>query len=471
MERSWLKSFFQPTHRRSHRRRIPVREPLAVSRRLELAIRRLGFEALERRLLLTVTSAFNPGSGLLSVSSDAADSIAIEVGGGMVLINNANPGSGPLAAAAVTQMSISTGPGGGTIDLSQLAGAALPNLQSGQIQGNGNTTLVAPLGQANAWTVTGANQGTLGVLSFQGVQNLTGGNQTDTFVYGASGSVSGTISEPAGGSVTLVGSTIALPGTLNTQGGSVSVQSPLPGFALNNSFTASGNIETQGGAVNVFLANPVGSGDSFTLSGGIYTQGGNVSVNADTIALNTQSGPATISTRDLAATPGNPASDPSVGNSGNISLTGISITLGSTSGLAASANLYAQVDSGSQYTVGTISLTASETAGAGNGSGFNFPVLPKVDITQTGITLNTAVVEGGAVTFTAIASSLHVTSAPPGAGARHAHSDGHRLSAELQHHRRTGGFHLAGGDQSWCRERDHGRQLHRHVHGHLGCRD
>ena len=111
MERSWLKSFFQPTHRRSHRRRIPVREPLAVSRRLELAIRRLGFEALERRLLLTVTSAFNPGSGLLSVSSDAADSIAIEVGGGMVLINNANPGSGPLAAAAVTQMSISTGPG------------------------------------------------------------------------------------------------------------------------------------------------------------------------------------------------------------------------------------------------------------------------------------------------------------------------------------------------------------------------
>ena len=67
--------------------------------------------------------------------------------------------------------------------------------------------------------------------------------------------------------------------------------------------------------------------------------------------------------------------------------------------------------------MGTISLTASETAGAGNGSGFNFPVLPKVDITQTGITLNTAVVEGGAVTFTAIASSLHVTSAPPGAGA------------------------------------------------------
>ena len=127
---------------------------------------------------------------------------------------------------------------------------------------------------------------------------------------------SGTISEQAGGSVTLVGSTIAVPGTLDTQGGSVSVESPLPGFTVNNSFTVSGNIQTQGGAVNVFLADAVGVGDSFTVSGGIYTGGGNVTVDADTIAMNTQSGAAIISTRDLAASPGNPASGPFRGQLG-----------------------------------------------------------------------------------------------------------------------------------------------------------
>ena len=264
---------------------------------------------------MTVTSAFNPGSGLLSVSSDAADSIAVEVGGGMVLINNANPGSGPLAAAAVTQMSISTGPGGGTIDLSQLAGAALPNLQSGEIQGNGNTTLVAPLGQANAWTVTGGKPGHFGRFKLSGGAK-SHGRQSDRYLRLRCLRLRQRHDLRVGRRQRDPGRQHDRPaGALDTQGGSVSVQSPLPGFALNNSFTASGNIETQGGAVNVFLADPVGSGDSFTLSGGIYTQGGNVSVNADTIVLNTQSGPAAISTRDLAATPGNPASDPSVGNS------------------------------------------------------------------------------------------------------------------------------------------------------------
>ena len=44
-------------------------------------------------------------------------------------------------------------------------------------------------------------------------------------------------------------------------------------------------------------------------------------------------------------------------------------------------------------------------------------MLPELDSTQTGITLNTADIDGGAVAFTAIASSLHVNSAPPGSGA------------------------------------------------------
>ncbi|MGA2254188.1 MAG: hypothetical protein ABSG53_05955, partial [Thermoguttaceae bacterium] len=415
MASSWMRSFFQAAHRGSRRRRIHVRKPRAVSRGIELFSRRLGVEPLERRVLLTVTSSF--AAGLLTVSSNAADNIAIEINGGFVQINNAAPGTGQLAAAVVTQLSISSGPGGGTIDLSQLVTGALRDLQSGQIQGSGATTLTAPLNQANTWLLTGANQGSVDVFTFQGVQNLTGGNQSDSFIYESGGSVTGTISEPAGGSVTLTGSTIAIPGALNTQGGNVTVQSPLPGLSSNNSFTVSGSIDTQGGALAVFLSDPVGSGDSFNVSGSIYTQGGNLTVDADNIALDTESGPATLSTRDLASVAGNQATDPSVGNSGNISLSGINITLGSDTGDEASANLYSQIEQTNQFTTGTIDLTASEAAGAGTGNGFNFPVLPKLDSTQTGITLNTAEVAGGAVTFTAIASSLHASSAPPGSNA------------------------------------------------------
>ena len=243
MAHSWLRSFFGSMGRGNRRRRIPVQDPL-------VATRRLGVEPLERRILLTVTSSFTAGSGLLSVSSDADDNIAIGISGGLVQINNAAPGSGPLAVAAVTQLSISSGPGGGTIDLSQLVTGALPNLQSGQIQGNGVTTLVAPRNQANAWLLTGANQGSVDAFAFQGVQNLTGGNQADTFTYQSGASlVTGTISEPAGGSVALTGNTIAIPGTLATQGGSVTVTGGIVG---NNNFSVSGSIFTQGGNLNVY---------------------------------------------------------------------------------------------------------------------------------------------------------------------------------------------------------------------------
>ncbi len=408
MAHSWLRPFFQSVGRGS-RRRIPIRKSIAVSRGLEPVSRRLGFEPLERRILLTVTSSFAASSGLLTVTSNAADNIAIEINGSLVQINNATPGTGTLAVAAVTQLSISSGPGGGVIDLSQLVSGALPNLQSGQIQGSGATTLIAPLDQANTWILAGRNQGSLDLFTFQGVQNLTGGNQADAFTYNPSGFVSGTISEPAGGNVTLIGSTIFLSGSLVTQGGSVTVQSPFPG----NSFTVSGSIDTQGGALTVYSGDPVGSGDFFTVSGSIYTQGGDLTVDADTIYLDTQSGPATISTRDLASVPGNQATDPSVGDSGNISLNGINITLGSATSSLGSANLYSQIEQSSQFTAGTIDLTASEAAGAGSGSGLNFPAWPKLNSTQTSITLNTAEIEGGTVTFTAMALSLHVDTAAP----------------------------------------------------------
>ena len=347
MAHSWLNLFSKTICRGSQIRRRRVRELLVLPRRL-------GVEPLEKRLLLTVTSSFNSGSGLLTIASDAADPIAIEISGGLVQINNAAPSTGPLSVAAVTNLSISSGPGGGIIDLSQIISGALPNLQSGQIQGSGVATLIAPLNQANNWSITGVNQGTLNSFTFQGVQNLTGGNQSDAFQYTvASALLTGTLNEPAGGNLAFAGSAITLAGTVTTHGGNISIND----------------------------ASVINSGGSVTLQGNIYTQGGNLTVFGDTITLNDQAGPVTVSTRDLASVPGNPATDSSVGNSGNIAFTGINITLGTNTASPGfnvqTTNLYCQVDTGSQFTAGNVNLTASQIAGAGSGNGFNFPVLPQ----------------------------------------------------------------------------------------------
>ena len=376
------RSFFSSLVARKKRQRC---ESPRAAREAAGTARRLGFEPLEKRLLLTVTSSFNSGTGLLTVSSNAADNIALSVGDFSVLINGAAPGTGNVAASAVTGLSISAGPGGGTIDLSQL-GAALPNLTSGQIQGSGTTTLVAPLNLNNVWSITGQNQGVLDLLQFQGVQNLTGGSELDTFVFqSSSATISGTINEPAGGKLDFTGHSITLSGPVITQGGSVS---------LNDS-TA---IYTSG---------------SVTIQGSIYTQGGALSVYADTITVNDQLSPVVISTRDLVNVPGNPASDSSVGNSGNISLTGINITLSTNTASQSFGNqttdIYSQVDAGSSFTAGTVNVVATEIAGTGSGNGFNFPALPAIDVSGASITLNAVAIYAGDVNFAATASSLHAT--------------------------------------------------------------
>ncbi len=66
------------------------------------------------------------------------------------------------------------------------------------INGDGGTdTLVGP-NTTNTWNITGAGSGSLGVVSFKGVANLTGGSGTDTFKFASGGSVSGKINGGAG---------------------------------------------------------------------------------------------------------------------------------------------------------------------------------------------------------------------------------------------------------------------------------
>ncbi len=61
----------------------------------------------------------------------------------------------------------------------------------------GNDTLVAA-SVANVWEITGANSGTLNGNPFDGIENLTGGSSTDVFHMNTGGSISGKIGGGAG---------------------------------------------------------------------------------------------------------------------------------------------------------------------------------------------------------------------------------------------------------------------------------
>ncbi|MFN5949592.1 MAG: hypothetical protein ACK43N_13940, partial [Pirellulaceae bacterium] len=69
------------------------------------------------------------------------------------------------------------------------------------VGGTGIDTLVGPVA-TNRWTISGANTGTwqtgASVVSFSGVENLTGNSSVDTFVVESSGTLTGTINGGTG---------------------------------------------------------------------------------------------------------------------------------------------------------------------------------------------------------------------------------------------------------------------------------
>src|SRR3989441_1035564 len=78
----------------------------------------------------------------------------------------------------------------------------------GIVSGSGDDTLVGP-GLTNLWAITGSNAGTLAAgsltpLTFTGVENLRGGDGSDTFAMTADGRLSGVV-DGGGGNDTLVG--------------------------------------------------------------------------------------------------------------------------------------------------------------------------------------------------------------------------------------------------------------------------
>lgn len=95
-------------------------------------------------------------AGVLSVSSDAGDAIAITSAGGDVKVNGADPGSGAVAANTITRVEVDGGPGGNAIDLTGVTKAGFPAVASVLADGNGGVDTI--LGSEHADRLIGGDE-------------------------------------------------------------------------------------------------------------------------------------------------------------------------------------------------------------------------------------------------------------------------------------------------------------------------
>lgn len=151
----------------------------------------ISVESLEDRTLLTVTSAFNTTTGVLTVNVDAADNVLVTNAGGNVLINGFNPDSGALATTAVLQIDVlATGSFSNTFDLSTVTSANFTNLISNRLVGAAGDDIL--IGSELVDAIEGGD----------GNDQLIGGRGNDRyefFLSGGSGSQHDVIDETGGG--------------------------------------------------------------------------------------------------------------------------------------------------------------------------------------------------------------------------------------------------------------------------------
>ncbi len=163
--------------------------------------------------------------------------------------------------------------GGSADDSFLIQGGTLSGSVTG---GSGSDTLVAD-NLPNNFQITGANSGTLvGATLFSEIENLTGGNQPDCFVFNPGGTISGTL-DGADGNDCVTAANLPINvfsideldgGTLNGVGRFTRVES-LTGNAQSDYFwlkggTLSGSIDGQGGN-DVLLGDNLPS--SYTIDG------------------------------------------------------------------------------------------------------------------------------------------------------------------------------------------------------------
>jgi Ca2+-binding RTX toxin-like protein len=188
------------------RRQMKRRSEAAAKRR-----RKVLFEPLEPRLLLSsdplsYTAAAGTAADMTLRLQDVEGIETLE------LINNsAAPGAEVVVSQALSDTSevVITGADQDdklTVDFS--TPFSVPDGITFTDSSPGDSDTLEVIGTANEWNIIGSNEGNVGGAEFMGIENLTGGADTDTYVFEGGGSIDGVI-DGGEGADTLAGADAA----------------------------------------------------------------------------------------------------------------------------------------------------------------------------------------------------------------------------------------------------------------------
>ena len=176
---------------RSFRRQMKRKEVAAKKKR-----RKVLFEPLEPRILLSADLSYTMSGGANDLTLKLQNIVDTDT---LQLINNEDPN--PDTQVVVSQALADTM--GVVITGSELADIFTIDFSRPFFAPNGilfsdafagDSDMLRVVGKANVWNIAGGNGGDVdgaGVVDFQGVENLTGGVDADTFALEAGGSLDG----------------------------------------------------------------------------------------------------------------------------------------------------------------------------------------------------------------------------------------------------------------------------------------
>ncbi|NEP61140.1 MAG: filamentous hemagglutinin N-terminal domain-containing protein, partial [Symploca sp. SIO2G7] len=125
--------------------------------------------------------------------------------------------------------------GGNLTDTFSFVGGEVTSIDGG----GGNNTLIDASSIANTWNLTGVDSGTFNNINFSNIQNLTGSDLDDSFLFSNGASLSGNLDGRAG-NLTLIGDELDFAGTISGTG-SLTLQPATSTQSIQIGGTDSGN--------------------------------------------------------------------------------------------------------------------------------------------------------------------------------------------------------------------------------------
>ncbi len=130
-----------------------------------------------------VTSSVTGGT-LLTVSSDAGDTIAVACATGQVRVNGADPGSGPASCAGITSIVVNGGPGDNVLTLVDVLAADYPALATVVMTGGAGADTITGSFLADTLAGGAGNDPLVGDNNPAGTRDTAdGGDDSDTMVW------------------------------------------------------------------------------------------------------------------------------------------------------------------------------------------------------------------------------------------------------------------------------------------------